>query len=164
MIENLSTILTKAFEGNFFATPVFVLLLVWICIQWTKILIDLLKTRRIYWSSILIAWGFPSSHSGLASCVTTLSLLEYWYSSIVFAITLAFSILFAYDAMNVRFQTWEQARYINSLKQELSWVLDTKKQKIKLKERMGHTPSEVAWWVAFWFILTVIFYYVFLIN
>lgn len=164
MRNDFITLITESFQGNLWNSPVFVVILVWICIQWTKIIIDYVKTKHFNLTNIFVAWWFPSTHSGLATSVTTIAIFEYWFFSSVLAITITFAFLVGYDAMNVRFQAGEQARYINSLRRELGWVLDTKKNKIRLKERMWHTPIEVFGGVLFGFVLTTVFYMIFIIH
>lgn len=164
MRNDFSTVLIDSFQGSFATSYFLVVLLVWICIQWTKLIIDLIRLKKFDIKNIFVAWWFPSAHSGLATSVTTLAMFEYGLFSVVFAITFTFSLLFAYDAMNIRFQAWEQARYINKLRRELGGVLDTNKTKTNLKERMWHTPIEVFGWVFFGFILTSVFYMIFIIN
>ena len=46
--------------------------------------------------------------------------------SLMFAIVFAFSLLFAYDAMNLRYEAGQHAHYINDLRFELQNVLQKK--------------------------------------
>jgi hypothetical protein len=69
--------------------------------------------------------------------------MQYGFNSVFFAVAFAFSVLFAYDAMNLRYETGQHAHYINDMRTELESILQ-KKQKSPLKERIGHTPLEVA--------------------
>lgn len=132
--------------------------MVWLIIQWTKVIIDSIKYRRFYWWHIFTSWWFPSFHSWIATSATMLALLETGFDSVLFAVAVAFSILFAYDAMNLRYEAGQHAHYINDLRIDLQWVL-TKNEKLPLKERIWHTPFEVIWWVIFGVILTYIIYY-----
>jgi len=61
--------------------------------------------------------------------------LDYGFSSVFFAVAFAFSVLFAYDAMNLRYETGQHAHYINDLRSELGTILQ-KKEKGLLKERI----------------------------
>lgn len=63
-------------------------------------------------------------------------LLEYGFDSIYFAIAFAFGLLFAYDAMNLRYEAGQHARYINTMRNELQGVLDKSISKPQLKERI----------------------------
>ena len=99
--------------------PVFLVLLVWIIIQFIKIIIDSIVEKRFCLDHIFISWWFPSFHTGVASSVTVLALLADWIWSVSFAVALTFSMLFAYDAMNVRYQTWKHAEYLNAIRIEV---------------------------------------------
>ena len=141
--------------------PIFIVLLVWIIIQFVKIVIDSIVEKRICFNHIFISGWFPSFHTWVASSVTVLALLADWIRSVSFAIALTFSMLFAYDAMNVRYQTWKHAEYLNAIRRDLQEnFLMTEQKKSKLKERLWHTPVEVMWGFLFWVILSFVFYYI----
>ena len=141
--------------------PIFIVLLVWVIIQFVKIIIDSIVEKRFCIDHIFISWWFPSFHTWVASSVTVLALLADWIRSVSFAIALTFSMLFAYDAMNVRYQTWKHAEYLNAIRRDLQEnFLMAEPKKSKLKERLWHTPKEVLWGFLFWVILTFVFYYI----
>lgn len=130
-------------------------------IQIIKIIIDYHSQKTFSIFQFLSSGGFPSSHTGIASSLTTLILLEKGIYSIEFAIALTFSVIVAYDAMNVRYQSGEHARYLNELRKSLQGVLtDEGDKKVTLKERLGHTPFEVLWGMIFGIIMTFILYYI----
>ena len=121
----------------------------------------LVGVKRFCIDHIFISWGFPSFHTWVVSSVTVLALLADGIRSITFAIALTFSMLFAYDAMNVRYQTGKHAEYLNAIRRDLQEnFLMTEQRKSKLKERLWHTPMEVLWGFLFWVILTFVFYYI----
>ena len=143
--------------------PIFIVLLVWIIIQLFKIIIDSIVEKRICIDHIFISWWFPSFHTGVASSVTVLALLADGIRSTSFAIALTFSMLFAYDAMNVRYQTWKHAEYLNAIRKDLQenfLMTQPQQKKSKLKERLWHTPIEVMGGFIFWVVLTFVFYYI----
>ena len=141
--------------------PIFIVLLVGVIIQFVKIIIDSIVEKRFCIDHIFISWWFPSFHTWVASSVTVLALLADGIWSVSFAIALTFSMLFAYDAMNVRYQTWKHAEYLNAIRRDLQEnFLMTEQKKSKLKERLWHTPKEVLWGFLFWVILTFVFYYI----
>ena len=90
--------------------------------------------------------------------------LAFGFDSIRFALSCWFALLFAYDAMNVRFQSWKQAKYINEIRIDLKSVLTKQEKGMPLKERLGHTPIEVLWGILIGFIATFILYYCFIIT
>ena len=154
-------------RNNFFQNfpdripPIFIVLLVWVIIQFVKIIIDSIVEKRICLNHIFISWWFPSFHTWVASSVTVLALLADGIRSVTFAIALTFSMLFAYDAMNIRYQTWKHAEYLNAIRRDLQEnFLMSEQRKSKLKERLWHTPIEVMWGFIFWVVLTFVFYYI----
>ncbi len=151
------------FAQGFQMSPIFIVIIVGCIIQIVKVIIDLIRYKRFYIGHIFASGGFPSFHSGLASSVTMLVRLDYGFWSIFFAVAFAFSVLFAYDAMNLRYETWQHAHYINDLRLELQAILQ-KKEKGILKERIWHTPLEVAWGILFGSILTYMLYYIYFIR
>ena len=141
--------------------PIFIVLLVGIIIQFIKIIIDSIVEKRVCIDHIFISGWFPSFHTWVATSVTILALLIDGIWSVSFAIALTFSMLFAYDAMNVRYQTWKHAEYLNAIRRDLQEnFLMTQPKKSKLKERLWHTPIEVMWGFIFWVVLTFVFYYI----
>lgn len=132
-----------------------------IIIQAIKVIIDRYKGDKINFDKLFAAWGFPSVHSWLStSLLITICYVDGIYSSF-FAITLIFSILFWYDAANVRYQAWKHAEIINKMRSELSNVfsLEYGYETNKLKERLWHTFIEVVWWIIIsWMISFIIIY------
>ncbi len=163
MINYAITAIREYLAQGFEMSPVFIVIIVGCIIQFTKVIIDIIRYKRIYTGHIFASGGFPSFHSGLASSVTMLVRLQYGFDSVFFAVAFAFSVLFAYDAMNLRYETGQHAHYINDLRSDLESILQ-KKKKTLLKERLWHTPLEVAWWILFGSILTYIFYYIYFIK
>jgi acid phosphatase family membrane protein YuiD len=100
-----------------------------------------------------------------------IALLHDGMGSVTFAIAVTFSLLFAYDAMNVRFQTGKHAEFLNTLRKDFPKTLQDNNmeaprgisayKKIKLRERLGHTPFEVFGGILFGIVLTFVFYYLF---
>jgi len=163
MIQYIIDAFRQFFAQGFHMYPIFIIIIVGCIIQIVKVIIDLIRYKRFYMGHIFASGGFPSFHSGLASSVTMLVRLQYGFSSVLFATAFAFSVLFAYDAMNLRYETGQHALYINDLRLQLQTILQ-KKEKGLLKERIWHTPREVVWWIIFGSILTYIFYYIYYIK
>ena len=130
------------------------------CIQFIKLVIDLIHSGHLHRNSILTAGWFPSVHSGLTSSVATLVFLVEGPSSLLFAVTLGFVLLISYDAMNVRYEAGRHAYYLNHIRVELKDVLRQKEDaSVRLKERIGHTPLEVLGWVICGVAFTVLLYH-----
>ena len=162
MFEFIWQSISQYFSDGIKRNPIFILAVVWFTIQILKVIIDSIKLKAISYTSIFAAWWFPSFHSWLATSVTTMVRLSEWFNSVLFAVCFAFSLLVAYDAMNIRFESGKQAKCINEIRSNLStallWGLN-REERLPLKERLWHTPIEVAWWIIISFILTFVLYY-----
>jgi acid phosphatase family membrane protein YuiD len=140
--------------------PMFVIpIIVWVIIQTIKIIIDFFKWEKLTFDKLFTAGGFPSVHSGLStSLLVTIAYVDGIHSSI-FAVSLIFSILFWYDAANVRYQAGKHAEVINNMRNQLSNIFELEycpKVKWKLKERLWHTFWEVIGWIIISWLLTYI--------
>jgi len=138
--------------------PLFTIpIIVWLIIQIIKLIIDKINGEKLSLDKLFTAWWFPSVHSWLsASLLVSIFYVEGLYST-SFAIALIFSILFWYDAANVRYQAWKHAEVINSMRNQLSNIFELEycsNSKWKLKERLWHTFGEVVWWIIISAILT----------
>jgi len=131
-------------------------LIIGVITQILKLVIDFFKKRRIYRHSIFSSWWFPSVHSSISASIIVIVFIISWPDSVLFAVTLAFWFLFAYDAMNVRYEAGKHAYFINTMRHELNDVLHEKNTSTELKERLGHTPFEVIGWVIIWWLLTIL--------
>ncbi|MFA7717479.1 MAG: divergent PAP2 family protein [Candidatus Absconditabacterales bacterium] len=150
------------FQSGRHMYPILIVAIVGVIIQVVKVVIDLIRYKRFYMGHIFSSGGFPSFHSGLASSVTMLVMLDQGLGSVRFAVAFAFSLLFAYDAMNLRYEAGQHAQYINSMRFELQNVLQKKEG--PLKERIGHTPWEVLGGIIFGSVLTYMLYYRFYLR
>lgn len=162
MFEFIGQSVSQYFSDWMSRNPLFILIIVWFTIQIMKVIIDSIKIKEFSFTSLFAAWWFPSFHSWLATSVTTMVWLSEWFNSVLFAVCFAFSLLVAYDAMNVRFESGKQAKCINEIRSSLSAALlwsQNREERLPLKERLWHTPIEVAWWIIISFILTFILYY-----
>jgi len=127
-------------------------------IQLLKLIIDAIKHKNFYFNNLLTSGGFPSVHSWVSVSAVTLAYLEVGPQNIIFVVTVVFMFLFVYDAVNIRYEAWKHAHYLNSMRTELWDVLQTKERLNHLKERLWHTPLEVLWGVILWSALTVLLY------
>lgn len=162
MFEFIGQSVSQYFSDGIRRNPIFILVIVWFTIQILKVIIDSIKIKEFSFTSIFAAGWFPSFHSWLATSVTTMVRLSEWFNSVLFAVCFAFSLLVAYDAMNIRFESGKQAKCINEIRSSLSaallWSLN-REERLPLKERLWHTPIEVAWWIIISFVLTFVLYY-----
>ncbi len=100
--------------------------------------------------------GMPSSHNAFVFSLTTLIGINEGIDSILFAISLVFSLIIMYDSMGVRLETENQAITLNKLINNISKG-NTEKTYMILKEEIGHKPIEVLGGIIFGVIIGLIF-------
>lgn len=110
--------------------------------QWIKTGIVAFSKRKFNLSILFSTGGMPSSHSstvvGLATSVGLIS----GFSSTEFAIATCFATIVMYDAAGVRRAASRQAVVLNQIIQNL-FHNNPEMNKGKLKELLGHSPTEV---------------------
>jgi len=104
-----------------------------------------LFTGRIDLSKALWSWWMPSAHSAVVVSLATAVAIKYWVDSDLFAITMAFTGIIIYDALNVRFEAGLHASTIN----DFLWEK-------RFKESLWHLPSEAFAWSMLWIIVAVL--------
>jgi hypothetical protein len=86
--------------------------------------------------------GMPSSHSAAVSALSTAVGLKEGFNSLLFGVTLYFSLIIMYDAAGLRRAAGRQAVILNRLVEEHFVHPEADTQ--RLMELLGHTPFEVA--------------------
>ncbi len=114
----------------------------WLVAQVSKIIYESIRygfsVRRLAGGG-----GMPSSHSATMIGLTAGCLLTHSALSPEFAIAVFLSMVVMYDAMGVRYETGQQAKILNKMRERdieegREPLFDT-----PLDEKMGHTLSEV---------------------
>ena len=109
--------------------------------QTLKFIIYWIKDKRPNFEWLFTTGGMPSSHSASVMCLSTMVGIRAGFDSLLFGVTLYFSLIIMYDAAGLRRAAGEQAKIINTLIKEFGegkGIANT-----KLKELLGHTPKEV---------------------
>ncbi len=118
-------------------------LLALISAQTIKFVIESIKAHKLKWARWFNgSGGMPSSHTTLVSSITTIVGLTEGFNSLLFAVCICFGLIVAYDAMGLRKESGKQAAALNTIMDELVEHPD-KIHYRKLKEELGHNPSEV---------------------
>lgn len=127
--------------------------------QIIKFIIESIKNKKLMWGRLFNgSAGMPSSHTSFSFSLTVLLLLTQGTTSPLFAISLIFSLIVAYDSMGVRLESGKQAEAINVIVDEI--FLNKPKITIaKLKEQIGHKPLEVLVGMLLGTIVSVLWYY-----
>ena len=113
----------------------------WFCVQTFKVLWELATTKKFNFKRIIGAGGMPSSHSAIVVSITTMVGRSQGINSVIFAVSLIFSLVVMYDACGVRRQAGKQARILNDIVNTPG--LTTVQVREKLVEALGHTPLQV---------------------
>lgn len=85
--------------------------------------------------------GLPSNHSAIVSSMAALIAMREGIGSPAFGVALTLAFIVILDASSLRKQVGQQARAINTL-------MESSADAPSLRERMGHTPLEIAAGVA----------------
>ncbi len=125
----------------------------WACIlsiisaQLIKPFFFYLRQREWDFSLIHASGGFPSSHT---AAVTSLSLavgIQENFSSAIFAVTLAFSLIVIYDAANVRYYAGKNIQITQQLIKDIQLLTQTHLEDpiylTHVKEVLGHKWIEI---------------------
>jgi acid phosphatase family membrane protein YuiD len=118
------------------------ILIVAVCIQTLKVIIDISRTRTFRVSYLRSSGWFPSFHAAVTASVVTIIYIEQWLS-LLFVTTLIFAGLLRYDAINVRYESGKHASQLNHIHHQLIDVLSKGVVTPTLKERIGHTLPEL---------------------
>lgn len=113
----------------------------WFCVQTFKVLWELATTKKFNFKRIIGAGGTPSSHTAIVVSITTMVGRSQGINSVIFAVSLIFSLVVMYDACGVRRQAGKQARILNDIVNTPG--LSTVQVREKLVEALGHTPLQV---------------------
>lgn len=109
--------------------------------QILKFVIESVKCKKLKWGRLFNGTGgMPSSHTSFVFSLTFILGFELGIRNPLFALSLVFSIVTAYDAMGLRMESGRQAEAINMLLDE---VFESKEGLKHLKESLGHKPLEV---------------------
>jgi acid phosphatase family membrane protein YuiD len=115
--------------------------LAWFLAQFSKVVIDLVTTRRLNFRSMTASGGMPSAHSATVVALATRVGIEAGLQSTAFALALIFAIVVMYDAAGVRRAVSVQARILNRMLTEMMEAQHFNER--RLRELIGHTPFEV---------------------
>lgn len=113
----------------------------WFCVQTFKVLWELATTKKFNFKRIIGAGEMPSSHTAIVVSITTMVGRSQGINSVIFAVSLIFSLVVMYDACGVRRQAGKQARILNDIVNTPG--LSTVQVGEKLVEALGHTPLQV---------------------
>lgn len=106
--------------------------------QFAKFVSYILLYHKIDFVKLYQTGGMPSAHSAGVMALSTMVGIYEGFGSIIFAITLYFSLIVMYDAAGIRRSAGQHARVLNRII-KTGEIKDVN----KLVEQLGHTPFEV---------------------
>jgi len=115
----------------------------WFIAQVLKTIIHFIINKKFDLHRLFGDGGMPSGHSATVTSLATISLLVYGSGSFEFAVTAILAIIVCHDAMGVRLETGKQAEVLNDLIEIIDMLTTEKVPEVKLKEFVGHTPTQV---------------------
>ena len=113
----------------------------WVIAQAAKVTLTSVRQRRLNLRVLAETGGMPSSHSAIVAGLTTAVGKHAGLTSPDFAIALIFSFVVMYDAAGLRRAAGRQAEVLNRLVEDLVHMRGV--QEARLRELLGHTPTEV---------------------
>lgn len=128
----------------------------WLIAQSIKVALGVIRERRFNFRWFVGTGGMPSSHAASVSALATSVGVTYGFDSALFAVTVTFALIVAFDAQGVRFNAGKQAEILNKMLDDIYWK--KKMDEEKLKEFIGHTPVEVWAGIALGIIVSLLFY------
>jgi len=111
-------------------------------VQAYKGVTEFLRTRRWNLRRFVETGGMPSSHAASVSALSTEVAFREGVGSVLFGVTLYFSLVVMYDAAGLRRAAGRQAVVLNRIIDQ-HWK-DPEQETQRLMELLGHTPLEVA--------------------
>jgi len=116
-------------------------LVAWAIAQAAKVTLRSVRERRLNLRVLAETGGMPSSHSAIVMGLTTAIGKYSGPTSAAFAIALIFTFVVMYDAAGLRRAAGRQAEVLNRLVEDLVHMRGV--QEARLRELLGHTPTEV---------------------
>ena len=135
----------------------------WITAQVIKTILYAVLNKEIDFSRMIGDGGMPSAHSATVTAVAAMTGLTGGFGSSLFAVACIVAIIVMHDAMGVRLETGKQAKILNEMITLLEALGQSKlSMEKKLKEFVGHTPTQVMAGMLLGIAVAAIYYFVFL--
>ena len=116
-------------------------ILAWAIAQAAKLTLTSVSQRRLNLRVLAETGGMPSSHAAIVMGLTTAVGKHFGLATAPFAIALIFTFVVMYDAAGLRRAAGRQAEVLNRLVEDLVHMRGV--QEARLRELLGHTPTEV---------------------
>ncbi len=153
----------------FLSCPILAAFLGMFLAQFVKVPIHFFASKELKWNLLFSTGGMPSSHTAMIVSLTTVIGLMTGFQSNEFAICVVVAAIVMHDAMGVRRHAGYHAEILNTLLADFNRLIETLKDpnlkkpesREKLKELLGHQPTEVFFGAVTGIIVGVITYYLY---
>ncbi|MCI8380694.1 MAG: divergent PAP2 family protein [Lachnospiraceae bacterium] len=136
-------------------------ILSWFVAQVIKTILYAVINKELDMTRLMGDGGMPSAHSATVTAVATMMGLLCGFGSPLFALACILAIIVMHDAMGVRLETGKQAKLLNEMVTLLEALGQPKlSMEKKLKEFVGHTPSQVMAGMLLGIVVAVVYFYV----
>ena len=115
----------------------------WLIAQILKTIIYVVMNKNFNPERLLGDGGMPSSHSATVMALVTATAYSFGSDTFQFAVTAILALIVMHDAMGVRRETGKQAKVINNMMDWLTEFSSDVPPEEKLKEFVGHSPTQV---------------------
>lgn len=115
----------------------------WFVAQVLKTILHAVINKKLDWERLFGDGGMPSGHSATVAALATISALLHGMGSFQFAVTGILAVIVCHDATGVRRETGKQAVLLNEMIEAFELLTKKDLPEVKLKEFVGHTPSQV---------------------
>ena len=144
--------------------PLVVSLLANVIAQVLKPIVLYMRTQKFDVHQCIASGGFPSSHTSTVAALTLAVGITDNFSSTLFAVTLMFSLIVAYDAANVRYYAGQNIRITQQLIKDIQILTQTRLDDpiylTKVKEVLGHKWIEVFGGIILGLIIAGLMYFI----
>ncbi|XP_060218394.1 uncharacterized protein LOC132645435 [Lycium barbarum] len=141
-ITSTAKVKISPFVATLAANPTFVSgFIAWFIAQSMKVFLNFCVERKWDFRIMFASGGMPSSHSALCTALTTSVAICHGVADSLFPVCLGFTLIVMYDAIGVRRHAGMQAEVLNLIVEDLFEGHPISQR--KLKELLGHTPSQV---------------------
>lgn len=136
-------------------------ILSWFVAQVIKMILYAVINKELDMTRLMGDGGMPSAHSATVTAVAAMTGLLCGFGSPLFALACILAIIVMHDAMGVRLETGKQAKLLNEMVTLLEALGQPKlSMEKKLKEFVGHTPSQVMAGMLLGIVVAVVYFYV----
>lgn len=115
----------------------------WLVAQILKMIIHAIINKKLDIERLFGDGGMPSGHSATVTSLAMMTGLVCGTGSFEFAAAAILAIIVCHDAMGVRLETGKQAVILNEISKSFEILTKQELPEVKLKEFVGHTPTQV---------------------